>query len=53
MRERVAELLVRLDRTLSKSQRERFADRLAGLRDDFMDLQRRPRIADERCAGRE
>ena len=53
MRERVAELLVRLDRTLSKSQRERFAHRLAELRDEFMDLQRRPRMADERCAGSE
>jgi hypothetical protein len=52
MRRQVVSLFVRLDGSFSDAQRARFEDRLSGLRDDFMDLQRRPRMAASRCAGR-
>lgn len=47
---RISELFIRMDATFSAKQRAHFADRLATLRDDFMKLQRRPRMAKVECA---
>jgi hypothetical protein len=46
---RVAELLTRLWVNLDATQRERVQTRLAGLRDDLLALQKRPRLAPLRC----
>jgi hypothetical protein len=51
IRRQIQELFVRVDGTLSRSQRARFADRLASLRDDFLELQRKPRMAPVQCPG--
>jgi len=51
MRDRISELFIRLDATFSAEQRTHFVDRLADLRDDFMSLQRQPRMASVRCSG--
>jgi hypothetical protein len=48
---RITELIVRLDRSFTSEQRSRFAEKLAGLRDDFMSLQRHPRMASVKCAA--
>jgi hypothetical protein len=48
---RITELFVRLDRSFTPEQRSHFAEKLAGLRDDFMSLQRRPRMASVRCSA--
>ncbi|CRI67322.1 exported hypothetical protein [Thiocapsa sp. KS1] len=47
--ERIGELFVRLGATLDASQRERLDKRLRSLRDDFMKLQRQPRMAQMTC----
>lgn len=47
---RISELFIRMDATFSPKQRAHFADRLATLRDDFMKLQRRPRMATVKCS---
>lgn len=47
----ISELFIRMDASFSKEQRAHFAGRLAGLRDEFMSLQRRPRMASVSCAG--
>jgi len=49
--DRISELFIRMDGTLSAEQRAHFAGRLADLRDDFMSLQRRPRMASADCTG--
>ncbi|MBK1701500.1 hypothetical protein CKO41_03595 [Thiococcus pfennigii] len=46
----IGELLVRLDATFSAEQRTHFTQRLKALRDDFMTLQRQPRLAPVHCA---
>jgi len=51
IRRQVVQLFVRLDGSFSAEQRAHFEDRLAGLRDDFMDLQKRPRMAAIKCAA--
>lgn len=51
IRRRVVELFVRIDATLSSTQRSHLADRLLRLRDDFLRLQERPRRADLTCPG--
>jgi len=48
---RISELFVRMDATFSAKQRAHFADRLATLRDDFLKLQRRPRMATVKCSA--
>lgn len=47
----ITELLVRLDGSLTAEQRDHFSARLKGLRDDFMALQRDPRMAPISCAS--
>jgi hypothetical protein len=49
--DRIMELIVRLDRSFSPEQRSRFAEKLVGLRDDFMSLQRQPRMASVKCSA--
>lgn len=51
LRAGIAELLLRMDASLTAEQRERFAARLKSLRDDFMKLQPYPRMARVDCAG--
>lgn len=50
LRDAFANLLPRLQPTLSNDQRERFIGRLEGLRRDFMGLQRNPTVEQMRCA---
>lgn len=50
IRDRIAELFIRMDESFSRAQRDRFADRLATMRDDFMSLQRHPRMGSVSCA---
>lgn len=50
MRKSIAELFLRLDPSFSPQQRSRFAGRLRDLRDDFLNLQRHPRMASRPCA---
>ncbi|MBK1619476.1 hypothetical protein CKO42_13730 [Lamprobacter modestohalophilus] len=50
LREVFADLLLRLQPTLSNDQRERFIGRLEGLQRDFMRLQRNPTVEQMRCA---
>jgi hypothetical protein len=47
--ERIGELFVGLGRTLDTTQRDRLNKRLRSLRDDFMKLQRQPRMAPTTC----
>jgi hypothetical protein len=47
--ERIAELFIRLGPTLDERQRERLDNRLRNLRDDFMRLQKQPRMAPRTC----
>ena len=47
--EEIIELFIRMDATLSKDQRNQFADRLRSIRDDFMSLQKRPKMARSSC----
>jgi hypothetical protein len=49
LRRSIAELFVRLGASLSPEQHAHLNDRLRGLRDDFMDLQRHPRMPSSRC----
>lgn len=49
-RDQIVRLFVRLDASFSRSQRTHFKKRLANLRDDFMDVQKNPRMAPLRCA---
>jgi hypothetical protein len=49
--DRIMELIVRLDRSFTPEQRSRFAEKLAALRDDFMSLQRQPRMASVLCSA--
>jgi hypothetical protein len=51
MRKSIAALFLRLDPSFSPQQRNRFANRLRDLRDDFLNLQRHPRMASRPCAG--
>ncbi|MEA3276510.1 MAG: DUF6279 family lipoprotein [Pseudomonadota bacterium] len=51
IRRRVVELFVRMGASFTPKQRARFAARLAGLRDDFMALQHKPRMAAMKCSG--
>jgi hypothetical protein len=53
MRASLAALFLRLDPTFTPKQRSRFAHRLRDLRDDFLSLQKHPRMAGGRCAGPE
>jgi hypothetical protein len=50
LRDRISELFIRMDATFSAEQRAHFANRLAGLRDDFLSLQRHPHAARVECA---
>jgi hypothetical protein len=50
IRRQIAALFVRTDETLSRSQRAHFAGRLENLRNDFMGLQSRPRMAPVKCS---
>jgi hypothetical protein len=50
MRKSIAALFLRLDPSFSPKQRSRFAHRLRDLRDDFLNLQRHPRMASRPCA---
>ncbi|MFB1486222.1 MULTISPECIES: DUF6279 family lipoprotein [unclassified Thiocapsa] len=47
--ERIGELFVSLGKTLDASQRDRMNKRLHSLRDDFMKLQKQPRMAQMTC----
>jgi len=47
---RITELFLRMDESFSAEQRAHFVDRLATLRDDFISLQVRPRMASVKCA---
>ncbi|EGV16920.1 DUF6279 family lipoprotein [Thiocapsa marina] len=47
--ERIDELFVNLGRTFDASQRDRLNKRLRSLRDDFMQLQKQPRMAPMTC----
>jgi hypothetical protein len=47
--ERIGELFVGLGKTLDTTQRERLNKRLRSLRDDFMKLQKQPRMAQMTC----
>jgi hypothetical protein len=49
IREQIVELLVRMDASFSEQQRSHFARRIASIRDDFMSLQRRPKMAATVC----
>jgi hypothetical protein len=49
IREQIALLFLRMDASMSDRQRGHFAKRLASIRDDFMSLQRRPRMATYSC----
>jgi uncharacterized membrane-anchored protein YhcB (DUF1043 family) len=49
LRQGIADLFVGLDKTLSDAQRRKLIDRLTGLRQDFMSLQRKPRMAPVGC----
>ena len=49
LRSGITELLVRLDDSLTETQRRQFIDRLTGLRQDFMRLQHNPRMAPVGC----
>jgi hypothetical protein len=49
IREQIVELFLRMDRSFSAAQRDHFSDRLASLRDDFLSLQERPRMAEVAC----
>lgn len=48
-RRQMIDLFVRLDASFSRTQRDHFAERLDGLRDAFMDLQAKPRMAALKC----
>jgi hypothetical protein len=49
IRQAIVDLFERLDASFTPEQRRHFADRLRNLRDDFMSLQRHPRMAAARC----
>lgn len=49
IRRQIIELFVRMDASFTPAQRQHFTDRLATLRDDFLNLQQRPRRADIGC----
>jgi hypothetical protein len=49
LRDAVVDLVVRLDQSLSPEQEAQFQRRLRGLRDDFLALQPRPRLAVANC----
>ena len=49
LEERIGELFVNLGRTFDASQRDRLNRRLRSLRDDFMQLQKEPRMAPMTC----
>lgn len=51
MRNRIAELFVRLDASFSPEQRAHLAKRLRNLRDDFMSLQRNPQMVTTGCSA--
>jgi len=50
IRDQIVHLFLRMDKSFSKRQRAYFVKRLASIRDDFMSLQRRPRLAPMLCA---
>ncbi|MCB2263643.1 MAG: DUF6279 family lipoprotein [Candidatus Thiosymbion ectosymbiont of Robbea hypermnestra] len=50
VRRQLVRLFTRLDASFSRTQRTHFEDRLANLRDDFMQIQKAPRMAPLRCA---
>lgn len=49
MKERIAELFVRLGASLDAAQRERLEKRLRSIRDDLLNLQKEPRLAPLTC----
>jgi len=49
LQERVGELLIALGASLDEGQRQRLSERLAGLRDDLMQLQKAPRLVPVTC----
>jgi hypothetical protein len=51
MRHSIGVLFVRLDASFSHEQRAHLIKRLRDLRDDFMSLQKRPRMAATQCSG--
>jgi hypothetical protein len=51
IRRQVVQLFVGLDASFNAAQKAHFEDRLKGLRDDFMDLQKRPRMAAIKCTA--
>jgi hypothetical protein len=51
IRRQVVQLFVGLDASFNAAQKAHFEDRLTGLRDDFMDLQKRPRMAAIKCTA--
>jgi len=51
IREQIIRLFMRMETSFSEQQRAHFAQRLASIRDDFMSLQRHPRMAPMRCAS--
>jgi len=50
LRRQIGRLFVRLDASFSRTQRTHLKERLANLRDDFMGLQKNPRMAPLSCA---
>jgi hypothetical protein len=50
IREQIIQLFILMEGSFSEGQREHFSERLASLRDDFMSLQDRPRMAPAPCA---
>lgn len=52
IRRQVVTLFVRMDASFNATQRTHFEDRLVDLRDDFMSLQKRPRMATIQCPKR-
>jgi len=51
IRAQVVQLFVRLDGSFTSGQRAHLQNRLAGLRDDFMELQKNPRMAAVQCTS--
>lgn len=49
LRTGITDLLLRMDQSFTDAQRRRLVDRLTGLRQDFMRLQRNPRMAPKQC----
>jgi hypothetical protein len=50
IREQIVQLFLRMDKSFTDRQRKQFSKRLTSIRDDFMSLQKRPRMASVLCA---